>query len=261
MAKKLILSIPAALFLMGATQSVEWWEKKPYMEWSAAEVDRVLNGSPWVAFHSAGSSSRRVSATPMSLPGGREQKFTTFYVYCVRLLTAKPIGEALLRLISLGGVPGPTVALKDLKSTGTEDERQRLDAFIKSRPDDVRVVGNEKYIIVAITLRVGTGASTFEPLPRQWSEMPLPADYASIPSDVDGNSSLSTDAGNRVSLARFEQHDRLGDKYYFPRALPDGRPLIDRGSKELRFETTTQQTRIKVKFDLGKMVYKGRVEA
>lgn len=200
-------------------------------------------------------------STPTSLPGGKQQKLTTFYVYCVRLLTAKPIGEALLRLISLRGVPGPTVTLKDLNTTGMEAERERLNAFIKSQPDDVRVKGDEKYIIVVITLRVGTGASTFEPLPQHWVEMPMPADRASISSELDRNTFLSTDAGNRASLARFEPHDQLGDKYYFPRALTDGRPLIDQGCKELRFETTIQRTRIKVKFDLSKMVYKGRIEA
>jgi hypothetical protein len=234
------------------------WEKKPYTEWSAIEVDRVLNGAPWVALHSAGSSSRGVP-TSLSLPGGKQQKFTTFYVYCLRLLTAKPIGEALLRLIALGGMPGTAVALKDL-NTGTEAERERLNAFMKSRPDDVRVRGDADYIIVAITLRVGTGASTFEPLPKHWVEILMPADRESNPSEFDRKTSLSTDKGDRVSLARYEPHDQLGAKYYFPRARTDGRPLITSGSKELRFETMIQRTRIKVKFDLSKMVYKGKIE-
>ncbi len=48
--------------------------------------------------------------------------------------------------------------------------------------------------------------------------------------------------------------------YYFPRNLPDGKPLVAPGDKELRFETLIDKRQVKIKFDLGKMRYKGKLE-
>ena len=70
----------------------------------------------------------------------------------------------------------------------------------------------------------------------------------------------------------------MGAKYYFPRKLPDGTPLVTPADKEIRFETmitlnegTTltgdqlgveieREDRIWMQFDLRKMVFEGKLE-
>jgi hypothetical protein len=81
-------------------------------------------------------------------------------------------------------------------------------------------------------------------------------------SDVAGETFLSTETGRRVEILRYDRPslDMLGAKLYFPRTLPDGRPLITNRDRELRFETRVGGKRIKAKFDLKKMKYKGKLE-
>ena len=82
------------LLLIGSAALGEWWEEKPYTEWSAEQVDTVLNNSPWV----------RLAPGAPATRSGRNSALATFVplYYQVRLLTARPIREGLLRIISLG---------------------------------------------------------------------------------------------------------------------------------------------------------------
>jgi len=41
MARRSILLVLSALLLNGVAYPTEWWDKKPYMEWSMVEVERV----------------------------------------------------------------------------------------------------------------------------------------------------------------------------------------------------------------------------
>lgn len=86
--------------------------------------------------------------------------------------------------------------------------------------------------------------------------------YADIDGDGIVETSLATNTGKRVDLLGYIKpgKDQLGSKFYFPRNLADGRPLITSKDNELYFETRVNETRIKVKFDLGEMLFKGKVE-
>jgi hypothetical protein len=70
------------------------------------------------------------------------------------------------------------------------------------------------------------------------------------------------DTGKRLKVFDYipPGADRLGAKILFQRILPDGTPFIAPGDKELRFETRINKMKIKVKFDLRKMLYKGKLE-
>jgi len=108
---------------------------------------------------------------------------------------------------------------------------------------------------------MATGSSSTQPVSQQWSEEPPPDKVTRLRfSDLVRDTNLSTDSGERVSPARFVPRDRAGAKFYFPRILPDGSALISKAHKELRFETRIGDQRLKVRFDLRKMVYKGRLE-
>jgi hypothetical protein len=274
MFRKLIPVLVAGLLVSQTAPTTESWEKKPFMEWSAEEVSAVLNNSPWVALYGFESSLRSVRSGPEvpagvpsgadgigSLPRTDQRTYKTAYFYCFRLLTAKPVREAILRSISLGRALGPVASLKDLSTTGPTIESERLRSFIASRPNDLIVRGSNQYIVVALSCRVGTAASTFDPILRDWREITIPAQFSGISlPDLQSNTFLSTDAGGRAAVVRFEPRDRLGARYYFPKTLADGTPLIGVRSQELRFQTSIQGKQINVKFDLKKMNYRGTIE-
>jgi hypothetical protein len=86
-------------------------------------------------------------------------------------------------------------------------------------------------------------------------------------SDVDRSkivivTSLATNTGKRVELANYQPPGTrgAGGLYYFPRNLPDGTPLVTEADKELLFETVINKRQIKIKFDLGRLKYKGKLE-
>jgi len=141
-------------------------------------------------------------------------------------------------------------------------------ASFLAHPDDIRVRGDEQHIIVALSIRVpeiycasSTPIETF-PLPRNWLEEPKADELSRIDrSTLIAQTSLKTNT-NRVALARYELPgpDGLGAKYYFPRKLASGAPLIAAGDKELTFETRINKSKVRAKFDLKKMSYSGKPE-
>ena len=81
-------------------------------------------------------------------------------------------------------------------------------------------------------------------------------------SDWLGNTFLSTSHGKRAEIVRYDPPglDSLGAKFYFLRRLHDGSALIGNRDTDLQFETRIGGRRVRVKFDLRKMMYKGKLQ-
>jgi hypothetical protein len=73
---------------------------------------------------------------------------------------------------------------------------------------------------------------------------------------------LATKTGKRVELTNYQSPGTgaAGALYFFPRNLPDGTPLVTAPDKELLFETVINKRQVKIKFDLDKLKYKGKLE-
>jgi hypothetical protein len=144
---------------------------------------------------------------------------------------------------------------KDRVKNGDE----RLQEFIRSNPNDVIVQGDDQHIILTVTFKKAFySGSTVD-----YSELTNADQLSNINnSTIKMETSLATDTGRRVDLLGYSKpgRDKLGSKFYFPRNLADGSPLITAKDKELCFETCVNETKIKVKFDLGEMHYKGKAE-
>jgi hypothetical protein len=242
---------------IGSAAAGEWWEETSFAEWSVGQVNTMLSNSPWAVL------------TPAAAPvqsGYYNSAYVPFY-YQVRLLTARPIREGMLRLISLG-MGSSTIDVSELNQgdAAVENDRDRLQEFIQSHPNDVRVKGDEQRIILAVTLKKAIwGSSPFitTRTPRYFQELTNADSLSKIdPSKIKADTSLAANNGKRVALLSYVPPgpDQLGVKFYFPRYLPDGKPLIKAGTKELLFKTRINNTKIKVKFDLRKMLYRGKLE-
>jgi len=238
--------------LGAAALAADWWVKKPSEKWSASEVARMLDDSPWGKIYTitimnptfTGSRSYQSVGT-----GDLEREKRN--IFHIRFLTARPVRMAFARLALLERQPKPDPA--------------SLSPFIE-RTDPDRII-----VAVNITTEPRSSSS----LHGYWAALMS----LSTPA-LSSNTSLTTNTGKKVyiGLYRPPTGDGLGARYYFPRRLPDGTPLLTGAEREINFETQislvevgahsatpglgeqTRTDRIWVSFDLRKMVFEGQLE-
>ena len=169
----------------------------------------------------------------------------------------------------------------------TPSREDRLKEIVTSRPDDIRVKGDDEAVVIALTItqfvqswvaaqydigrfaRNGSernatvvGEDTLR-MPSDWMEECRPERLSGLSTpDLAGRTFLLTKTGKKAQLLRYEPpgDDLLGAKFYFPRQLSDGIPLATEADRELRFETVIRGRKVKVSFNLKKLVYKGKLE-
>jgi hypothetical protein len=134
MLKRLIFPLLIALAATGTVAAKSWSEKKPFMEWSAREVDQILNESPWVAVSVRGIFLDRRPTYPYPVN------------WRIVLVTALPVREPYLRRLSF---PGDVQARPDFetsvpvnrarKKPEPEEAQYRLQRFMALYPNDIRV--------------------------------------------------------------------------------------------------------------------------
>lgn len=246
----------------------------------------MLNDSPWVslcaaelrrgqlAIFNGSEPARHVSSPertgiPMHSTQVQQPVLPSIINYRIRLLTARPVREAFLSELSLSVhmrqelSSQRTVTVERIKGGDLVSTRQaRLKQFLNENPGDTVVDGDNRRIILTLTLTQFTANETPHK-PSNWAEQPRPENLIEIHMvDLIGATILSTKTGKKVTLIQYDPPgmDMLGAKFYFPRFLPDGRPLIANGDNELRFETRIKGKSVKVKFDLGKMIYRRKLE-
>ena len=243
------------------------WETKPYMQWSKDDVTWVLHYSPWISVSAAGVRQEARLDPDCNVVNGRESQvlpkcnvtpeydghlLTVNYVF--RLLTARPIREALLRSIALGEIIFPLVDRTDFG----KEEQAHLDRFMISYPNSPILKGEDEFIIIGISLRVGVHESL-----RRWTEESNGEELSRMDaSSLMQNARLSTNTGKKVQLMDYRPAGAgwITAQLLFPRYLPDRRPLVAFGDNELLLETRISGKRVRAKFNLSKMVYKGRLE-
>jgi hypothetical protein len=236
-------------------KSGEWWEKKPVAQWSNDQIYEFLNSSPWVS----GSQGyfQQAPWTGSNETDTRKAPVITVY-YQARILSAKPVREAFLQLNVLNPI---VVTAKSIQpATATEELRVRLHGLLASYPNDLLVKGDEKHVIISVSQKIRTRGL----LGAKSEQEVFGSDELS---DVDQSrivviTSLATNTGKRVELTNYQSPGTrgAGAMYYFPRNLPDGTPLVTATDKELLFETVINKRQVKIKFDLDKLKYKGKLE-
>jgi len=260
--KTVWFTLLAVLLLASFALAKEWWEEKSYSSWSQKDVDRMLDRSPWGKVHSivimnptAPSEGRGArSFTNIGRGDLEREKQNHFHL---RFLTAKPVRMALARGMRLDD---PEKA-----------NRAGVERFIGQ--------SNDRHIVLALQLSATPeGSSSFRGYWRSLLKLRT--------TELTNNTLLATKTGKRVYLTHYQPpgEDGMGAKFYFPRTLPDGRPLVTTDDREIRFETTitlmeetatrghsadieanprqehSRTDRIWMKFDLRKMVFEGKIE-
>jgi hypothetical protein len=222
---------------------------KPWTEWSEKDAKKILNDSAWGQTQTEETGSqptqtsaissttaakertvRDAGAAATSAQSGESTGSPASVHYYVRLLTAKPVRAAFVRMIELQGASAERMA--------------------ELRPFVDRDFGD--YIVVTISLE----GDRKRAMPVQQALMTAEA------ATLKESTYLERKDGTRVNLFQYRApgQDGLGAKFVFPRTL-DGKPFIDAGSGELRFGTELGKgIKISRRFKVSEMMYDGKLE-
>lgn len=236
-----ILFISALAVVAGAQKKM-----KPWTEWSEKEAQKMLNDSPWgqtqtdtntsEMFYSP-SAPRGGSSRPLesSGTGGSDRgsqgalNQATNINYRIRLLTAKPIRQAIARQTQL---KNPQLA-------------EQLKAFAEQQSD--------KYIVVAVD---------YDSPDRRFSGNSMQIFNSANTGVLKNNTYLETKDGKRLFLQEYMApiNDGMGAKFVFARTL-DNEPFITPQSGYLRFYAEMDKNiKLNMRFKVAEMMYDGNLE-
>jgi hypothetical protein len=217
-----------------------WWEGKPYTAWSKDEVTNMLDKSPWG--NVATQAIERIGHLRAGIDtvSGTESAYDKLSFH-ISFVTAKPVRMALARRTILAD-PSKQDKTDWAKYVGQEDDQNIVLVMnLTAYPADSNI---------ALVL-----SDALDKLKT---------------SDLESQTRLSTDAGKKVPLAKYDPlgENGYGVKFYFPRHLPDGSPLVAAGNKEIRFDITIplpkredierKSITVTAKWDPRKMLYQGK---
>jgi hypothetical protein len=236
----------AALALLLALITVTAQEKgKTWSDWSKKDAEKILNDSPWAQtqtdtdtsqmFYSP-TSDPRLGARTTSTTGTRIGEGATNQAvnvtFHVRFFSARPIRQALARLMWLQQKPSPEIA-------------QKLTNFAELQSSDS--------IIVTVT---------FESNDQRYSGPVMQAFNSAVTATLKNNTYLERNDGKRIFLEEYVPpgKDGFGARFIFLREL-DGQPFISKDTAQVRFFAQyTNGPKIDRRFKVADMIYQGGLE-
>ena len=224
---RLLIALLSVIMVGASAQD----KAKIWTDWSMKDVENVLDYSPW--------GQTIVSTDLPNVPLSGKDLGVRFHPNAdirVRFVSAKPIRQALLRMMELN----PSKYLPEEIAKAREFANLKYDRTI------VVGLGEGRF--------PGSGSESFLSLYRDlMASRDLSANLKSIYLEVKG--------GKRVSLQEYQPptQDGLGMKLVFPRFI-DGRPVIDPQAGEVRFHALFLNLNINIRFKISDFMYNGVLE-
>jgi len=245
MMKKIVLLLPLlALLSLAVTAQKKY---KPWNEWNDKDAQKMLNDSPWgqtqtetntsEMFYSptsqGGNTGRGTSGGTITSGNDRSSQGALNQAvnvnYRIRLLSAKPIRQALARRLIL--------------------QNPQAEAQLKAFAEQT----SPEWIVVAVDYDAGD---------QRLSGKVMQAFNSAVLSTLKNNTYLETKEGKRIFLQDYKQpiKDGLGAKFIFARAL-DGKPFVDAESGYLRFYSeVASDLKLNMRFKVSDMMFDGKLE-
>lgn len=231
---------------------------KSWLEWAKKDAEKMLNDSAWGQTQTetdtsemfftpttAGTSSVGQSAGGRStttsdqrtINNNRADRGATNQAvsvnYHIRFLSAKPIRQAIVRMIELQ------------KENVNEQFSEQLRTYVD--------YDFSQFIVVAVT---------FDSPDARFSGPALQAFNSATAETLKSKCYLESKDGKRLFLMdyRIPSEDGLGAKFVFPRNV-DGKPFLNAESGNVRFYCElTDKIKLNMKYKLSDMVYDGKLE-
>jgi hypothetical protein len=197
---------------------------KPYDTWSRVDVIKILSDSPWAKTHQVSQPSSTLSdapttgATKSNTPAQQRSRDTVIPPVVVRLHSARPIREAVVRLQQ---IDGGYDKMSDADKKTFDDAHQKfLDC----------AVCTDYYVVTVFKFTTGRGAggqALFDGMTT---------------ADLKGKVKLVNDNGQERELAEFNPPKNARDMavFYFKRTEDGGVSLVAEDSKEVRLVFTKE---------------------
>lgn len=251
--KRIALAALVLALLLGASIAQE----KPWEQWSKAEAEKILNHSAWgqtqtetdtsELMYSPTSQGGTGSSTRSSVLGTQSDRTSVnnnrvaqgannqaiSVNYHVRLLSAKPVRQAFMRVIELAQKTPDPELLDGLREFVQRDFRN--------------------FIVVAIA---------FDSTDGRYSGPALQAFASGTVGTLKNKTYLERKDGKRVFLVEYHApiNDGLGAKFIFPRIV-DEKKFVSAESGSFRFYSeVNNQIKLNVTFKLSEMMYNGQLE-
>jgi hypothetical protein len=252
MNRTLISFLAALVFLTGLVTVTGQEKSKAWGEWSRKDAEKMLNDSPWAQtqtdtdtsqmFYSPTSDprlgSRTTSTTDSRIAEGATNQAVNVKFH-VRFYSARPIRQALVRLMELQQKPSPEVEAK-------------LTSFAELQSTDS--------IIVTVT---------YEANDQRFSGAVMQAFNGAATGTLKNDTYLERNDGKRLFLEEYVPpgKDGFGARFIFLREL-DGQPFLTKETTGVRFFTqfpgakSADPNGLKIdrRFKVADMTYKGELE-
>jgi hypothetical protein len=247
MNKKLFASIACAILLFSslvfAGSSPAQKAEKPWTEWTQKEAEKVLSSSPWSQAQ-VDTDTSEMFFTPTNDPargrtqsndgqrlgnGATNQAVNVKFV--VRFFSARPVRQALIRLMELKNKPEPAVL-------------ERMHQFAEVKSGDS----------IILTLSVET-------TDQRYMGQAMQAISSAITATLKNETYLERD-GKRNFLHEYipPGQDGFGARFIFLRVV-DEQPFINSNTGEVRFVTKySNGMKVDRKFKVSDMIYGGQLE-
>jgi hypothetical protein len=245
---KMKKKISVTLSLIFALAAVAGAQKKvkPWTEWSEKEINKMLNDSAWGQTQTDANTSEMFYSpnSPNNNPVGNSPpdgsgvnnraaqgslNQATYINYRIRLLTAKPIRQALAKRAL---IQNPQLA-------------EQLKAFAEQQTDE--------YIIVAVD---------YDSTDRRFSGPAMQVFNSANTASLKNSAYLERKDGKRLFLQEYIApiNDGIGAKFVFPRKL-DNEMFVNEQSGYLRFYSEmAKNLKLNMRFNVGDMMYEGKLE-
>lgn len=244
--KAVVVTILGALIIsLAVSAAVAQKKDKPWTDWSKEDAEKILNDSPWAKTQTDTETTQKLySRTPDSglssdsVTAGTTARLARGAVnqnidirFRVRLFSARPVRQALARMIELEQKPKAEVLT-------------RLRGFAETK--------SVSSIIITIT---------FESSEPAYLGATMRAFNGATTAVLASKTYLETSDGKRVFLQQYVPpgKDGFGARFIFPR-LVDGPPFLTPNTGELRFHTEYPGLEIDRRFKVADMLLKGELE-
>ena len=251
--KKTAFALLLTALLLGAGSAQE----KPWTQWTKAEAEKILNQSAWGQTQTdtdtsemmysptsqggsststragvTGTTSDRQSVNNSRVTQGAKNQAISVN-YHVRLLSARPVRQAFMRLIELAQKTPDKTLLEDLQSFVQRDFSE--------------------FIVVAVA---------FDSTDGRFSGPALQAFASANLGTLKNKTYLERKDGKRVFLMQYQPpiNDGLGAKFIFPRIV-DEKKFLTADSGSFRFYSeVNSQLKLNIAYKLTDMMYNGQLE-
>jgi hypothetical protein len=217
---------------------------KPWLEWNMKETTKILNDSAWgqsqLETKQADSGSGAITNTgssrnmiPRDASKDSPGAITSYIKYYIRLLSAKPVRQAIVRKLML-----------DAPDMDTQ-RKEQLKSFADATTSD--------FIVVAVVA---------EAKDRTMGDEALQAFKIATLESLKDSTYLERQDGQRLLLADFKPPiaDGLGAKFVFPRML-NSQPFLEPGSGQLKFYCQlSKKIKLEARYQVSDMIYGDRLE-